>query len=178
MVEIAWPPVPEAGFGDVVALRAAAEYLGSLDVIAARCREHGIRMIAVTQQARSLMVERPDARGLSFADEMTLVRRRLGGDDAGNPVPGTPPLTDGLVQRFTAPAFVTHGAVMQVLARWAAERDVPLVDGIAALDRRRDLVVTWVHLAPLGNKLLARALAPEILRQAPPLGIGAPRMSP
>jgi hypothetical protein len=38
-----------------------------------------------------------------------------------------------------------------------------LVDGIRTLDRQRELVVTWVHLAPPANKALAKAIAAGIV---------------
>jgi hypothetical protein len=51
---------------------------------------------------------------------------------------------------------------------WATERHVALVDGIDRLDRCRDSVVTWVHLDAPNNKILAKALAEEML----PLPVG------
>jgi hypothetical protein len=120
-------------------------------------------LIVVTQQAKSLMIEPRDLRGVSYAAEVAMVARHLAGEA---PAPGDPPLTDGLVQRLVAPAVVTHAGVMDALRAWAAAHHRPLVEGIAAVDARRDLLVTWVHLAPLANKMLARAIAQEIVPQA------------
>jgi len=62
-------------------------------------------------------------------------------------------------------ALLTHGRLMGELRAWAAANDVPLVDGIAALDNNRDQLATWVHLKPRGNRLLADAFADRILDQ-------------
>jgi hypothetical protein len=156
-------PSANAAWGDSVIRRASAEYLGNLTILDERCLAAGIRLIVVTQQAKSLLVEPPHLRGLTYATEVALVARHLAGEA---PTPGDPPLVDGLVQRFTAPALVTHAGVMDALRVWAAEHDRPVVEGIAAVDARRDLLVTWVHLAPLANKMLARAIAQEIVPQA------------
>ena len=49
---------------------------------------------------------------------------------------------------------------------WADRNAVPFVDIIAALDRRRDVLVSWVHLNADGNRLVADALANEIAAHA------------
>jgi hypothetical protein len=39
---------------------------------------------------------------------------------------------------------------------------VPLVDVIAALDPRRDTLVSWVHVTPEGNRMIAEVFADTI----------------
>jgi hypothetical protein len=40
---------------------------------------------------------------------------------------------------------------------------VPFADIVSALDRDRDVLVSWVHVTPRGNRLIAEAYAREIL---------------
>ena len=90
-------------------------------------------------------------KGTSYADEQAMIRNRL--------------------ERVRAEmgrleiAFLTHGMMMQASQQWAKENNVPYVDGIAALDQDRDVLLSWVHLSPRGNRLLANAIAPTILKQ-------------
>ena len=41
--------------------------------------------------------------------------------------------------------------------------EVPFVDVLRRLDDRRDHLLTWVHLTPGGNQVVAAALADTIL---------------
>lgn len=59
--------------------------------------------------------------------------------------------------------FLRHSRLMRELEIWAASQDVPLVDVISALDGDRDVLVSWVHLSPRGNQMVAAAFAQEIL---------------
>jgi hypothetical protein len=54
---------------------------------------------------------------------------------------------------------------MRDLEDWCGANHVPFVDVIAAMDERRDCLVSWVHLDAQGNRIVAGALAREILRQ-------------
>jgi len=163
LMAFAAPSEAQGAWGDRIVRRASGRYLGNLDVLDATCRDRGIELIVVTQQAQSLLVEPAHLRGLSYEDEVTMVTRHLAGEP---PRVGDPPIVDGPVQRLVAPAFLTHAGVMKAIRAWAVEHRRPVVDGIAALDDRRDLVVTWVHLAPLANKVLARAIAQAIEPEA------------
>jgi len=125
-------------------------FLASLDAIREECARRGILFLVATQQATSLEFPREALRGLTVAEEEARLRRRL---DAGDTVPAP------------ALAFLTHAEMMRELRTWAAARDVPLVDVAAALDDRRDVLVSWVHLTPDGNGRIADAFAPAILER-------------
>jgi hypothetical protein len=43
---------------------------------------------------------------------------------------------------------------------------VTRVDAIAALDAHREVLISFVHLSPEGNRLIAAAVAPAILARA------------
>jgi lysophospholipase L1-like esterase len=145
-------------------------FLEHLETIRAECARRGIAFVVATQQASSLEVPRERLRGVSYAQEESLVKRRLA--EKGS---------------IDAPsmAFLTHAQLMQALRAWAAERGVPLVDAIAALDDRRDCLVSWVHLTPEGNDRIARAFVPTILsltsegpaRRRRPAGVDAAAFS-
>jgi len=53
--------------------------------------------------------------------------------------------------------------MMQELRGWAMCGEVPFVDVLRRLDDRRDHLLTWVHLTPGGNQVVAAALADTIL---------------
>ncbi len=65
---------------------------------------------------------------------------------------------------------------MERLPSWTAAHGVEYVDGIAALDRDRHELTSWVHLTPRANKIIAAAIVRTILAPGPPLG--GPRGAP
>ena len=72
--------------------------------------------------------------------------------------------------------------LMRAMRTWSVERHVPLVDVVHALDLRRDVLVSWVHLTPEGNEMIAEAFVPTILsltcdapRRAAALPVKPPR---
>lgn len=134
---------------------ARARYLRNLDVIAAQCRRNGARLIVVTQQARSLMIEPARLHGLTYDEEVRYAERAL----AAPPSAGS----FNAMQLSIGAMLAVHARVMQGVREWASANGVPLLDGIALLDHERDLMSTWVHLSPPANKALAKALAAKVL---------------
>jgi lysophospholipase L1-like esterase len=60
-------------------------------------------------------------------------------------------------------SLLVHRDLMDELRALAKERNLPLVDGIAALDPvRPQAMASYVHLNPLGNQTIATAIANEI----------------
>ena len=70
-------------------------------------------------------------------------------------------------------SFLTHSVLTTDLEQWATANRVPFVDVQNVLDRDRDVIISWVHLSPRGNRMVADALAkkmkPWIGRQGKPL---------
>jgi lysophospholipase L1-like esterase len=130
-------------------------YLRNLDAIVAACRPIAARPIVVTQQARSYMVEQDRLHGLTYEEEARIVSTALDAPDASTKF--------NAMQLSLGAMFVVHSHLTPAVRDWARTHDVPLVDGVAVLDRERDLVRTWVHLAPSANKALAKAIAAKIL---------------
>jgi lysophospholipase L1-like esterase len=126
----------------------AARFLANLDRIRSECDARGIRLLVATQQANALARTGRELRGWTYADEERELRGRLAAGDTID--------VYGL-------AFLTHAELMRALRDWAAQHEVELVDVVAALDERRDVLVNWVHLRPEGNRMVAETFAPIIL---------------
>jgi len=124
-------------------------FLENVASIRSLAEQNGARFIVATQQAKSLMLERDAIRGVTYAEEAELVRQKLAEQGAINE---------------TELSFLTHMAIMTDLRAWTETEDVALVDVIAAMDDRRDHLLSWVHLSPEGNQLIAGVFADEILR--------------
>jgi hypothetical protein len=58
---------------------------------------------------------------------------------------------------------IAHARLNERLREWTLENDLTYVDTIAALDARRDVLMSWVHLNAEGNRLVAEALVDSIL---------------
>lgn len=125
------------------------EFFLALDRIRTLCQENGIRFVICRQQAKSLSVRRDDLRGLTYAQERERVQQTL---DADGELP--PPSV----------WFLAHARIMERVPEWAERTGAGYADGIGALDENRDQLLSWVHLSPRGNEILADALADELLR--------------
>jgi hypothetical protein len=149
---------------------ASRRYLGNLDVIAGTCRRIGARLVVITQQARSLMIEPDHLHGVTYDDEVRFAEAALRDPDG--------PERFNAMQLHVGAMLVVHSRLMQAIRAWARTNEVPLVDGVAALDGQRDFVLTWVHLAPPANKALAKAIAATIVAATgtvPRTGLVSPR---
>jgi len=152
-----------------VAARRSEVFLANLTTLLEECRRRHIRLIVATQQAHSLMLEREKLRGLTYAEEVEWVKARLGSQESST--------TGGELGAAMAQVFLIHARLMHDLREWARTHDVDLVDLIAVLDQRRDLLVSWVHLYPEANRMVAEALAAEILEHVDgPATAGVPRV--
>ena len=126
------------------------EFEANLSAMRDAAGRAGAKFIVVTQQSKSFFVPRESIRGVTFSEEKRRIEAKLA---AGG---------KATLQELY---FLTHYHLMEALRTWARAENVPLVDGIARLDDRRDLLYTWVHLTPQGNALLADAIADEILHE-------------
>jgi lysophospholipase L1-like esterase len=145
---LSYSPVGIASEAD----RAAAAFLENVSRIGAECRRRGIVFVVANQQMKSLTIAATQMRGVTYADEERHVRRRM--NESGR-------LT------YTAKHFLIHSVIVSRLKTWALSNGVPFVDVIAALDARRDYLLSWVHLHPEANRIIARELATTITRALP-----------
>lgn len=127
----------------------AATYARRMKAMHEKARANGIRLVLVTQQhtAFHALDRTQELRGLTYSEEVAQLRaevERQGGT------------------RRDIIYLLTHARIMDELRRLASREGIPLIDGIGALDQRRDLLHTWVHLYEEGNEMLARAMAPTL----------------
>jgi lysophospholipase L1-like esterase len=165
-------PIESSGaehmWSDEVAAARSRIFLENLETLRRLCAERGITFIVATQQAKSGVVPADQMRGLTYAEELELIdaareRRQVGPGAAGVAVTDTQKLSS-----WFDPARVlrVHSIVMADTLAWAKRENVPVADVRAALDERRDLLVSWVHLHPEANRIVAATLADAILLQA------------
>ena len=138
---------------DRVAARTSREFIGDLDAIRKMAEARNILFIAISQQANSKSwyglpeQERVKNKGFSYADEVNQILSLL---YAGESISG---------YEFN---FLIHDRLMRDLETWAKDKEVPYIDFIEMLDQKRHLLVSWVHLHPEANILLADAIADKI----------------
>ena len=125
-----------------------AHFLASLERLREEALARHIGFLVVTQQVKSGLVAREKIASVTYAEEVHLVEQHLS--------------REGMLEPSQL-CMLTHDTLMHDLRHWAGEKSVPVVDGIAALDHDRDVLVSWVHLNPKGNHILAGAIANGIL---------------
>lgn len=125
------------------------KFVANLAAIREECLRRGIVFIAATQQANSTHLKREQLKGVTYSDEVAMLREQLTGP--------------GVKRRELA--FLVHDGVMRDLRSWAHENEVPLVDVISLLDEDRSVLLSHVHLNPQGNRKMAQAIAGEIRNQ-------------
>jgi lysophospholipase L1-like esterase len=138
----------------------ARRFVENVAAIRADCRARGMTFLVATQMSKSYLVPEREIRGTTCREEEELIRRKL---ERGEGI--------GPIELY----FLTHAGITTEVRKWAADTGVPLVDVIAALDERRDVLTSWVHLTPEGNRMIAEAFADSILAIT---CSGAPRGAP
>ena len=139
---------------ELVGSRTSKDFLLDLEQIRELAEERGILFIVISQQANSKSWfglpenERMKLKGVTYQDEVRQIRRLI---DMGESISG---------YEFN---FLIHDRLMRDLEAWAHQNNLPYIDFIELLDQNRNLLVSWVHLHPEGNKLLANAIADKIL---------------
>jgi len=126
-----------------------SRFIGNVREIRDLSTSQGAVFLAITQQAQSSRYPDEARKGVTYRQEVDEFMNDL---EAGK--------TIGRLALF----LVTHSKIMDALREWSVRESVPLVDGIALLDRRRDLLASWVHLKAQGNEILSAALAEKILQ--------------
>jgi lysophospholipase L1-like esterase len=127
-------------------------FRANLTRIRDECAHRGTLLVVATQQAKSTLVSRDQIRGTTYQAEAARAREEL--------------RRRGVPRR--ALVFLVHAELMQELRHWATEENAPLVDIIVELDQDRDVLLTYVHLNPEGNRRVAKALAAAILEGMTP----------
>jgi hypothetical protein len=112
------------------------------------CRKRGILFVCANQQRNSQTYDRAMLKSLTYQEEVERIQAKS--------------LEAGGLQEPEL-AFLIHSVLMKKLKVWAKNNQIPFVDVIAKLDHDRDVLVSWVHLSPRGNRMVAEAFAEKIL---------------
>ena len=124
-------------------------YIDHISDIEKECRDRGITFIVANQQENSQSIDREMLKGITYQEEVEKVRAKLRRIRKVNPWELT---------------FLAHSVLMKDLSAWAKVNQIPFVDVISRLDQDRDVMMSWVHLSPKGNRMVAEAFAEEIIR--------------
>lgn len=173
-------------WSDDLAARRSAHFVGNLKRLVEECNRRGIDVVLATQAFQSTLLDAPGRRGVSYADEVAMLRGKVAAGEIG-PATGKVVVAAGegsvgdLVFKMKATgsdvesvrnlaglqpprAMLVHARLMDDLRAWAAAPGSPVgfADVVHALDGRRDLMVNWVHLSGEANAIVARAFAAAI----------------
>jgi len=136
-------------------------FMRNLQKIYDKTKEHNIYFIPITQQINSKAphgfpkAERAKFRGLTYEAEMEAIRKKA---DRMQPLV---PLEI---------AALTHSLLMRDVRNWAKAESLPMIDFIRIMNNDRHQLISWVHLTPEGNGMLARAISSKILEKYPCTG--------
>lgn len=125
----------------------AALFVGNVELIKKACEEKGIKLIVMRQQARSMSIG--DVKGITYEDEVARVKKQL--DE-----------TDRITHQEKA--FLAHKVITDSLEQWAHATGTNFLNVKDLLNNDRDVLISWVHLSPRGNTMIAHALTDEIIR--------------
>ena len=136
--------------------RITDRYLDNLTQLLDVSQANEVLLVVSNQQATSaapyprMEQERLKIRGLTYGQEAASLRDRF--ESAHE------------LDTFEY-SFLVHEGMMQSLEAWTQEKQVTFVDAIDALDQDRHLLLSWVHLHPDANEVIAQALSAPILEQ-------------
>lgn len=131
---------------------ARRHFLDNVQRLADDCRQRGSIFIVMTQQVQSRILKPHELARMTYAEEVSYVREQMARKDGD------------MIQQMLGGTLLLHAEVMADLRAWAAKNGTPLVDGIAVLDHHRAMLTSWVHLQAEANRMLAEALAAEIVK--------------
>lgn len=124
-------------------------FINNVSRIHQGCNERDILFVLANQQKNSQTIDREKMKGITYEEEVEEIRARLLQSE----------------QIWTSELkLLMHAVLMKDLATFAKSKQLPFVDVIARLDQDRDVMVSWVHLSPRGNRMVAEAFADEILK--------------
>ena len=121
-------------------------FLENIAAINEICAERGILFIVLKQQATSMSGK---VNGLTYEEERDIVMEKL---ESGKRI------------TYIELSFLTHTVLNDALDSWTHSNSVPMMDVVNLLNDDRDVLLSWVHLSPRGNKMIAQALAADVLR--------------
>lgn len=122
-------------------------FIRNIDKLYRECQRRGIIFVALKQQAKSHIIKEAEMKGVTYAQEVQIVQDKLE--------------KEGAIKTREL-HLLTHNILTTDLEQWAASNSVPFVNIQKVLDQDRDVLMSWVHLSPRGNRMIADALAGKI----------------
>ena len=122
-------------------------FLEGLQEIYELTRHHGIVMVPLTQQASALDPGVDARKGITYGMETRQIASAQ---------------WDGALVSALEGKLLIHADLMRALKEWSMERNLAVLDIMSLLDEHRYLLSTYVHLFPLGNELIALAIADQL----------------
>ena len=156
-------------------------FVGRMASLERAVRAVGGELVVVTQQVKSLLIPREDLRGVSYEDEVALVRSALVAGEVGPGSSDLPVFSDmEAVSKIYdwARILLIHDRITAAQIEWASRTGIPVADARAILDERRDLLLSWVHLHPKANRMVAATIADVLLKQVGGGAVAAESSSP
>ncbi len=152
----------------------------NVQMLAEECRRRGIRFVPATQQLTSMVARKEQMRGLTYIEEVRwveeqLTKGRIFGDVEMETWLSAATRVESLFADRDASArqllltidktrfLLIHARLMADLREWATANAVDWVDMIEVLDLHRHYMLSWVHLHPKANRMIADAFATKIL---------------
>lgn len=126
----------------------SSQFLGNLNHLNELSKKQGFLFIVANQQAKSGILPRRKMQGVTYSEEVQIINNNL--ENNGD-------ISQGELH------LMVHNELMNDVREWASANDAPFVDIISALDSDRSVLLSWVHLNPQGNRIIAREFAEEIL---------------
>ncbi|MGE4606459.1 MAG: SGNH/GDSL hydrolase family protein [Myxococcota bacterium] len=134
-------------------------FLNHLSAVADATESGGVQLLIASQQAKSFLIPKAEMGEFSYPDEVRLVRNKLG--------------SEGRIS-LKEMIFLMHAGLMRDLREWTTAREaqhdsrVAFVDVASSFDslRKRDQLLSWVHLSAEANRIVATEFATPILDRA------------
>jgi len=123
-------------------------YIYYISKIYDECKKRGIKFVLANQQKNSQSFDREALKHLTYQEEVAKIKDKF---------------TNTGALLHPELALLIHSVLMKNLEVWAKTNEIPFVDIISRLNHDRDVLVSWVHLSPRGNYMIAEALAEKIL---------------
>jgi lysophospholipase L1-like esterase len=125
----------------------SVRFIENLSALRIEVEKTGATFMVATQLAKSSLFTSENIAGISYYEEVELIREQLA--------------RDGFILE-TERVMSTHSALMEDLKDWSSDEGIALIDVIERIGDRRDELLSWVHLTPEGNRLVADEFASVI----------------
>lgn len=137
-------------------------FLKNLSTLYESAKKDDVQMIVGTQQKRAKttsgwLPDESEVRellaGVTYQEEIAKVRLKQ---------------EQGQIMSANEVSLMIHDKLMRDLRTWASRHGITLVDMVDLLNEHRHYLLTWVHLHPAANQMIANAWADAIIGQACP----------